>query len=67
MCDEGRVGYHRVQGEGRLQSPLVRRGEDFHVVPWQEALETVATRLGEIRKDAGEGAIGARGVGVRDQ
>ncbi|MET0153023.1 MAG: molybdopterin-dependent oxidoreductase [Candidatus Binatia bacterium] len=59
MCDEGRVGYRRVQGEGRLLSPLLRQDDDLRAVPWPEALDAVAARLGVIRREAGEGAVGA--------
>jgi NADH-quinone oxidoreductase subunit G len=59
MCDEGRLGYHRVQGEGRLRAPLLRDGDDFRAVPWAEALNVAATRLEAIRGEAGEGTAGA--------
>jgi NADH-quinone oxidoreductase subunit G len=59
MCDEGRLGYRRVQGEGRLLHPLLRRDDDLRGVSWPEALEAVAGRLGAIRREAGGGAVGA--------
>jgi NADH-quinone oxidoreductase subunit G len=58
ICDEGRVGYHRVQGEGRLLSPLLREEDDLRAASWQEALESVATRLRSIRSAVGENAVG---------
>jgi NADH-quinone oxidoreductase subunit G len=58
MCDEGRLGYRRVQGEGRLLRPLLRRDDDLRAVPWSEALDMVARRLGAIREADG-GAVGA--------
>jgi predicted molibdopterin-dependent oxidoreductase YjgC len=58
MCDEGRVGYHRVQGEGRLLSPLLRQQDDLRAASWEQALESVATRVTAIREAAGDGATG---------
>ena len=57
MCDEGRMGYHRIQGEGRLLAPRIRRGEDFAPSSWEDAFRTVADRLREIDRVHGDGAI----------
>jgi NADH-quinone oxidoreductase subunit G len=57
MCDEGRMGYHRIQGEGRLLAAHLRSGDTLRTVPCQEAIDAVAARLREIREQAGEGAI----------
>ena len=59
MCDEGRMGYHRIQGEGRLLAAQLRDGETLRTVSCKEALDTVAARLQTISEQAGEGAIGA--------
>jgi NADH-quinone oxidoreductase subunit G len=59
MCDEGRMGYHRIQGEGRLLAAQVRQGDELRTVSWKEALDTVGVRLRNVRETAGEGAIGA--------
>src|ERR1051325_2290926 len=59
MCDEGRMGYHRIQGEGRLLAAQVRQGDELRTVSWQEALDTVGARLRKVQETAGEGAIGA--------
>ena len=57
MCDEGRMGYHRIQGEGRLVRPEMRRGDELVPVTWKEALEESANRLKAARAAHGEGAI----------
>jgi NADH-quinone oxidoreductase subunit G len=57
MCDEGRSGYRRIQGEGRLLRPQMRRGEDFAAVSWKEAVDTVAMRLKGVQEAHGDGAI----------
>ncbi len=57
MCDEGRMGYKRIQGEGRLLRPELRRGDEFVAVSWDEAVQTVATRLKELEAKHGAGTI----------
>jgi len=57
MCDEGRMGYHRIQGESRLLRPEARRGEELVAVSWDEALGEVATRVQAIRDAHGAGAV----------
>ncbi|HAC79161.1 MAG TPA: molybdopterin-binding oxidoreductase, partial [Deltaproteobacteria bacterium] len=41
----------------RVRHPLQRKGKDFQEISWEDALETVAERLGEIRTDHGANAI----------
>jgi len=57
MCDEGRIGYHRIQGEGRLLAGEVRSGDAMRITPWNEVIAHVASRLRTIREESGEGAI----------
>ena len=45
ICDKGRFGYHYVSSADRLETPLVRTGDEFHAVGWSEALERVAAGL----------------------
>jgi predicted molibdopterin-dependent oxidoreductase YjgC len=49
MCDEGRSGYQRIQGEHRLPRPEIRRGEELQGAPWEEATAEVVSRLRAIR------------------
>jgi anaerobic selenocysteine-containing dehydrogenase len=41
----------------RIRHPLVRKGNDFQEISWEDALQTVADRLGEIRTQHGANAI----------
>src|SRR5262245_61348629 len=56
MCDEGRMSYRGLQGEGRLHHPLLRTETEFVPATWEEALETAAKRLDEAARGDG-GAI----------
>jgi NADH-quinone oxidoreductase subunit G len=57
MCDEGRTGYHRVQGEDRLVVAQVRQGEVFRSVSTKDAVSTVASGLRGVRQMFGESAV----------
>jgi len=46
ICDKGRFGYHHVDSEDRLKTPLERGSDDqFQDVTWEHALEKVAEKL----------------------
>jgi NADH-quinone oxidoreductase subunit G len=44
-CDKGRFGYHYVESNERLETPLVLKGERFEVTPWGEALSLITEKL----------------------
>jgi len=45
-CDKGRFGFHYVESDERLTSPLVRNDSDeFEAASWSTALSQVAERL----------------------
>ncbi|HYN35646.1 MAG TPA: molybdopterin-dependent oxidoreductase, partial [Actinomycetota bacterium] len=46
ICDKGRYGYHHVDSEERLSSPLLRSADDqFELMAWGETLERVAEKI----------------------
>jgi len=53
LCVKGRFGYDFIQSEDRLTSPLIRRGDQFLEVTWDEALDLVAKRFMEIKEKEG--------------
>jgi NADH-quinone oxidoreductase subunit G len=57
MCDEGRLSYQGLQGEGRLVHPLVRGEDEFLRSTWPSALQAAAGRLHDLA-GAGRGTIG---------
>ncbi|MBI4684573.1 MAG: NADH-quinone oxidoreductase subunit NuoG [Nitrospirae bacterium] len=57
LCSRGRFGYEFVGSEERLTSPLIKKDGKLEQATWKEALDLVATRLGEIRKKYGSDSI----------
>lgn len=57
LCDRGRFGFEFINNPDRLASPLLRRGEAFVQVSWQEALDFTAERLAAIVEEYGPAAI----------
>jgi NADH-quinone oxidoreductase subunit G len=49
-CDKGRFGHHYVSAAERLQTPLVRKDDEFTSVRWGEALERAAEGLRDKEK-----------------
>ncbi len=60
-CVKGKFGWDYVNAEDRLTVPLVRDGNRFRETTWDEALDVVAARLGEIIATDGPDAIGVIG------
>ncbi len=58
LCVKGRFGIDFVRHRERLTRPLIRRGEGLEPVGWNEALDFVAKRLTEIKRDFGPDAVG---------
>ena len=58
LCARGYFGYHVSEHPDRLTSPLIRKGDQFQSVQWEEALELVGQRLLEIKAKYGADAIG---------
>ncbi len=58
LCARGYFGYHVSEHPDRLTSPLIRKGDEFQPVQWEEALELVGQRLLDIKAKHGADAIG---------
>lgn len=58
LCVKGRFGYEFIHHPDRLTTPLIRRDGELQPASWDEALDLVASRLTEIKKADGPGAIG---------
>jgi NADH-quinone oxidoreductase chain G len=58
LCARGYFGYHVSEHPDRLTSPLIRKGDEFQAVQWEEALELVGQRLLDIKAKHGADAIG---------
>lgn len=58
LCVKGRFGYDFLHHPDRLKKPLMRNGEGFVEVSWEEALNFVADKLQEIKENRGPECIG---------
>jgi formate dehydrogenase major subunit len=56
-CVKGKFGWDFVNSSERIVEPLIRRGDAFYPVSWEEALDYTAKRLGEIRDRDGGDAV----------
>ncbi|MFC6618949.1 formate dehydrogenase subunit alpha [Deinococcus radiophilus] len=56
-CVKGKFGWDYVNSEDRLTSPLIREGNHFREVGWDEALDYVARRMTDIRAQYGANAL----------
>ena len=58
IADRDRYSYEALNSDARLTRPMLKDGETWREVSWQDALERVSTRLAEIRASKGAAAIG---------
>lgn len=57
-CVKGKFGYDYVNDEGRLAAPLIRQGDEFVEVSWEEAIQFAANGLRRVKEQYGSDAIG---------
>src|SRR3989454_2341203 len=58
LCVRGRFHYDAVKNTQRLQTPLIRRNGGPEAVTWDEALESAAAGLSQVREGHGPPAVG---------
>jgi predicted molibdopterin-dependent oxidoreductase YjgC len=58
LCVKGRFGFDFIGSPERLTRPLIRENGTFRQASWNEALDLVARRLGEIKDASGPDSIG---------
>ncbi len=58
LCVKGRFGLDFVGHPDRLKAPLVRKNGELVESSWDEALDLVVGKLGEIKKNSGPDSIG---------
>jgi formate dehydrogenase major subunit len=56
-CVKGKFGWDFVNSPDRLTTPLIRQGDEFRAVSWEEALDLVARRFGEIKDKTGPDSL----------
>lgn len=57
LCVKGRFGYEFVHSPDRLTKPLIKRNGKFEEASWDEALDLIATRFGEIKEKYGPDSL----------
>ncbi len=61
LCVKGRYGWDFVHAADRVTEPMVRNGEFWQPVSWDQAIQLVAERLKQIIAEYGPDAIGILG------
>ncbi len=51
MCDDGRLGYHYVNSDDRLQLPLKKIDGEQTTTQWSDALTLITEKLSEVEAD----------------
>lgn len=59
IADRDRFSYESLNGDQRLDRPMLKQGGVWQEADWQTALEYVANGLSRIRADYGPEAVGA--------
>jgi predicted molibdopterin-dependent oxidoreductase YjgC len=57
LCVKGRFGSRFINSPDRLKHPLLKKNGSFEEVSWDEALDYIAERLGEIKDKYGADSI----------
>ena len=58
LCVLGRNAFRYIQNKDRITKPLIKKGDDFVEVSWQEAYKRVAEGLLGIKERHGPDALG---------
>jgi NADH-quinone oxidoreductase subunit G len=58
LCVKGRFGFDFTKHPDRIKQPLVRKGDKLYPVSWEEAAQTAATKLKQVRDANGPDSIG---------
>ncbi len=58
LCVKGRFGFKFISSNDRLKVPLIKENGKFREASWEEALDLVAKRFGEIKGKYGSDSIG---------
>ena len=57
LCVKGRFGYDYIAHPDRLKTPLIKKDGQFVEASWDEALDLIARRFGEIREKHGRQSL----------
>jgi formate dehydrogenase alpha subunit len=59
LCIKGRYGYDFIHSPERVTAPIIKKDGQYVESTWDEALDLVAKRFGEILKKHGPSSVGA--------
>ena len=57
LCVKGRFGYDFIHDPERLKTPLIKENGTFREASWDDALNLVAKKLSQIKKESGPDSI----------
>ncbi|HEY3443875.1 MAG TPA: molybdopterin-dependent oxidoreductase [Paludibaculum sp.] len=63
LCPKGLSEHHTLQAKSRARYPLLKRGGRLERVTWDNALETMVGRFGEIQRKYGAQSLGVLSTG----
>ncbi len=58
LCVKGRFGFDFINDPKRLTTPLIKENGTFREASWDEAIDLVAKRFGQIKDQSGSDSIG---------
>ena len=61
ICDKGRFVHHFTTAPDRLTTPLIRKNGSLQPASWGDALDVIAAKFTEIKKESGASALGGLG------
>ncbi len=56
-CIKGKFAWGHINSPDRLTKPLLRKGDTFVEIPWDEALDIIQQKFTQIKKDHGPDAL----------
>jgi NADH-quinone oxidoreductase subunit G len=59
LCVKGKFGYRFLSHPDRLKTPLIRKDGELKEASWDEAMDLIASKIKEIKKEHGSEAFGA--------
>jgi len=56
-CIKGKFAWGHINAEDRLTSPLLRDGDTFREISWEEALDVIEKKFKQVKQDHGPDAL----------
>ena len=59
LCIKGRYGYSFIHSSARLTAPIIKKDGKYIEATWDEAIDFIAKRFGELMEEHGSDSVGA--------